>query len=70
MLFRPPPNRVIRTPQLGQALGVVEIAPIKDQLPAQGSGQLIKIGRHKPFPLGADHQGIGTLSGLFFGASQ
>ena len=42
----PPPNRVIRPPRLRQALGVVQIPPIKDQLLAQGSGQLIEVGRH------------------------
>ena len=61
----PPPNRVIRPTQLRQALGVVQIPPIKDQLVAQGGCQLIEVGGHKPLPFGADHQGIGPFCGLF-----
>ncbi len=35
----PPPDGVVSPPQLRQALGVIQVAPIKDQLVAQGGAE-------------------------------
>jgi len=66
----PPTNRVIRPTQLRQSLRVIQVAPIKDQLVAQGRCQLIEIGGHESLPFGADHQGMGAFCGLFLRGSE
>lgn len=53
-----------------QALGVIQVAPVKDHRRLEACVQQVEVRRLELLPLGADDQGVGPAQGRFRGAHQ